>query len=436
MRERLMQRYAVSMRAIDVGLAASIVALAVALVMGQASAAIDTGNPRTPTTMGSRMLGPDRNGVLVTARQSGTTPDLSGLWFVSVAGRVRQVLSNKSLPLARSASGLIAAFAAPDRTGPVTIIGAGTSALAGTDGAACVGWSSDGSRLTYITGEKQLIPRPGAQTLFGWLGTLWVVRTSAGIAAAQRVDDGFFPSAECPAWSASRNALAYIMRDPSGKLLLKVYDDQRSSQIATLDDAVPSTGYRTFAWNPGGSALAFISGNSLASAQGSWAPRPFGLSGALRAVETDGTKQGHDPAARTLSLSPNGRWLAASVAAATGIFRADGTLAKIVPGHLMGWSGNLGVLTERAGGTLEPTLFRYSLTSREPAVPLERNFKSNVLSDPSGHWFAYPSSKTPRILIFRRPNGRVLRRVSLPFMPFAMQAVSADGRMADPAGRY
>lgn len=184
--------------------------------------------------------------------------------------------------------------------------------------------------------------------MVGWLGALWVVRVQPTLENPERVDEGFFSAAECPVWAPNRSTLAYLVRSPSGAWSLRRWRVGSVAQIAVFKDAVPSVLYRTLAWRPGGGGLAYLDGGSIWSSRGG-APRVLGRRGSLRRVELRGTRgaeKGYDPAARILSYSPNGRWLAASVGAATGIFRANGRRVRIVPGHLMGWSGSIAVLTE------------------------------------------------------------------------------------------
>jgi len=102
----------------------------------------------------------------------------------------------------------------------------------------------------------------------------------------------------------------------------------------------------------------------------------------------------------------------------------------------MGWSGSIAVLTEGAAVFgFPPTLVRYGFIPGRGGKVLARSFKWAVVTDPAGHWFAYPDVHSQSI-IFRRPDGRILRRVPVRFYPFTLQARSADGRLADPAGQY
>lgn len=273
--------------------------------------------------------------------------------------------------------------------------------------------------------------------MVGWLGALWVVRVQPTLENPERVDEGFFSAAECPVWAPNRSTLAYLVRSPSGAWSLRRWRVGSVAQIAVFKDAVPSVLYRTLAWRPGGGGLAYLDGGSIWSSRGG-APRVLGRRGSLRRVELRGTRgaeKGYDPAARILSYSPNGRWLAASVGAATGIFRANGRRVRIVPGHLMGWSGSIAVLTEGFRSPFPPTLYRYPFIPSRPGKVLERSFKWAVVTDPAGRWFAYPDVHTQSV-IFRRPDGGIMHRVSVRFYPFALQARSGDGRLADPAGRY
>jgi hypothetical protein len=107
-------------------------------------------------------------------------------------------------------------------------------------------------------------------------------------------------------------------------------------------------------------------------------------------------------------------------------------VARVAFGHLRDWSGNTSVLTNGLSG-LTPTLFRVPIRGR--VVPLASHFKTPVVSDPSGGWFAYEPAAMKK-LVFRRSDGTLLRTVRLWFIPSVIAAAGKGGRVNYPHGSY
>jgi hypothetical protein len=101
----------------------------------------------------------------------------------------------------------------------------------------------------------------------------------------------------------------------------------------------------------------------------------------------------------------------------------------------VGWSGNAGILTEVLAP--DPSLALCRLAPSANPTVIAHRFKLTVVSDPAGRWFAYPDPRGVYVL-FRRPDGSLLRRVSLRTLRYfnALAAVGRDGRIAGPAGTY
>jgi hypothetical protein len=280
-----------------------------------------------------------------------------------------------------------------------------------------------------VTGTGAWLNGPGPQD-HTWTvtGTLWVARLAAP-RAPDPLAQGVFPSTECPSWSPAGPALAFVVKASDSEWQLVEAQRTVSATVATLRTPTPSTYSRTFAWSHDGS-LVFVDGNELFRFAQGTASR-IGNADSLGPVEAQGTTDGTGRFARALSLSPDGRKIAVSIGGATGIFSAsDGALLRIPPGFLMGWSGNVAVLTEHLDDGRGPSLFRYTFDSGDPGRALQETFKLNVVTDPTGRWFTFPSPQGFQV-DFRRPTGERLRRVWLPFLnPWLIAAVAADGRVA------
>jgi hypothetical protein len=353
-----------------------------------------------------------------------------GLWLVSPDGRRTRLLTRRWSPIAWSPRGVAVLPARGAARSPLVVLnGRRAVRVPGSRDAACVGWSSDGRSLTYVTGTRALLHGPGPKDDTGTVtGTLWVARLAAP-RAPEPIARGVFPSTGCPSWSSADATLAFVVKTSEAEWQLVEARRAVATTVATLRTPTPSTYSRTFAWSRDGS-LVFVDGNELFRFAQGTASR-IGSADSLSPVEAQGTADGRSRFMRVLGVSPDGRTIAASIGGATGIFSAsDGALLRIAPGFLRGWTGNVGVLTEHLDGGFGPTLFRYAFDPGDAGRALQHYFKLNVVTDPDGRWFAFPNLYGVQV-DFRRTSGERLRRVWLPFLnPWLIAAVAADGRVA------
>jgi hypothetical protein len=371
-------------------------------------------------------------GVLVAAQDAHGLP--RGLWLVAPDGKTRQFLARKWVPLSRSSQGSTAVIRsdAQFESASLNIVRGLTRRVIPTArGAGCVSWSADGTALAYVTGSWTVERGPSPQdTTPGWTGDLWTVRPAVTV-RPQRVDSGFFPTSECPSWSQQGARLAYVVRrgGQSENWIVAIAEGRKSEIVARIDTQTMSTHFRTFAWGKG-NALYLIDGLDI------YRTSPSGIRPiAQRILEPVDARR--TPRAstyqRTLSVSPGGSYLGASIGDSTAVFRPAGQLVSFAHGHLMGWSGNVGILTEGLHGNT-PTLYRYPIAGGNARI-VQLFFKLTVVSDPAGTWFAYADPEA-NVLVFRKANGRTLRRVQLPFRPVVLAAMSASGQVEEPAGTY
>lgn len=392
-----------------------------------------------PTTSGSNALAnvdasttARRGGVLVAAQDAHGAP--RGLWLVAPGGKRRQVLPRKWVPLSSSSQGSTAVISshAQFETASLNIVRGSTSRVIPTaSGPGCASWSADGTTLAYVTGSWTVERGPSPQdTTAGWTGDLWTVRPAVTV-RPQRVDSGFFPSSECPSWSQQGARLAYVVRRgiQSGTWSVAIAEGRKYEVVDRIETQTMSTHFRTFAWGKG-DVLYFIDGMDIyrTSSGGIRQIRQH----ALEPVDARRTTL-YSTYQRTLSISPAGSLLGVSLGDSTAVFRPSGQLVSFAHGHLMGWSGNVGILTEGLQGNM-PTLYRYSIAGGSPKV-VQLFFKLTVVTDPGGGWFAY-ADPDANVLVFRKATGRALRRVQLPFRPVVLAAVSARGRVEEPTGIY
>jgi hypothetical protein len=215
---------------------------------------------------------------------------------------------------------------------------------------------------------------------------------------------------------------AYFARDSSGDWVLRLYRDGGSVTIADDPAPVPSNHDRSFAWALNGT-LGFVRGNDF------WADR--------RRIATNLTTRlaprPRTEYAKAIDFSSDGRLIAVSFGNRTGVFRLSGQLARVVPGHLLEWSGSRGVLTIGATKQAIVVLRRFPL--RGPRRVLARHFKLPAVSVPTGAWFAYPIAQSGRF-VFRRADGSLLRNVELRFIGVPLAAADRSGRVSLPAGSY
>jgi hypothetical protein len=234
-------------------------------------------------------------------------------------------------------------------------------------------------------------------------------------------------------WSEKHSALAYIVRREklSNDWAVVIDSDNEAKTVAHITTLTPSTHFRTFAWS-GDLVLFFIDGLDLYRVDRGAAAVRIGRS-ILQQVDARRSPT-KSLSARTLAIDPSDRLLAISIGDSTGVFRRNGTLVRLASGHLMGWSGVAGVLTEGFKGNT-PTLYRYPLKQSGKGTVVQTFFKLTVVTDPAGRWFAYPQPISHE-LVFRTADGKVLRRYRPTFEPVVLAAVSASGRIAGPTGSY
>lgn len=384
------------------------------------------------------------SGVLVAAADDLVVrPRYPGLWLVSTQGRVSPLLPRSWSPVGVASNGTVAAFAADaGADGRLTIVSAdAASAINGSGGATCVSFSADAAFVSYVTGTTVTVRPPGERAVaFGIDGDLWVAPVAAP-ASPQRIAGGLFLDRECPAWSSRDHVLAYLLRESgSSAWAVGVYEGGSARTIHTFTAAVPTVHWRTFVWSPTANVLAFLAGDELMQYTDGAVRRLLSAS-SVATVMAEGTARGTSRYSRDVSFSPNGRFVAVSVGLATGIYTRAGRRLRLVPGEFAGWSGNVGVLVIDKR-RLVISLYQYLIRGGRGRLLLE-HFKNNVYSDPAGRWYAYPNRftdgadpRTYRQLFFRVAGGRLLRRVTLPFIPRPLAAVAVDGRIALPAGGY
>jgi hypothetical protein len=383
--------------------------------------------------------------VLVAAAPDLLTRDrYPGLWLVSPRGRRSPLLGRTWSPVAVASTGAVAAFAtdgAADARLSIVEKGAPVD-VAGSAGANCVSFSRDGSFVSFVTGRPTPFQPPGERTVaFGIDGDLWVAPT-AQPAASRQVASGLFLKAECPVWSPhGHDMLAYLVRTPETSFwTVGVYGSGEARVISTFAAAVTTVHWRTFVWSPTTDVLVFLAGDELMRYSDASLRRVVAAS-TIAKIAAKGTAGGASRYWRDVSFSPNGRFLAVSVGLATGVYTTAGRRLRLVPGELAGWSGNSGIaVIDKRHGIIR--LLQYPIRSGHGRLLLD-HFKNNVYSDPAGRWYAYPNRitegadpRTYRQLFFRTPGGRLLRRVTLPFIPRVLVAVGSDGRIAPPAGGY
>jgi hypothetical protein len=356
-----------------------------------------------------------------------------GLVEVTPSGSVSRVLGQAWYPVAWSAPRLVVAgaAAAPTPARQLTIVGPGKSIpIPGSAGGRCASWSRGGRYLSYVTGQASpySTPRLGA---FRIQGSLWVVSPS-NPTKPRRVDSGLFPTSECPLWSQRSAKLAYVVAPAADQAWrLRVFAGGRSASVAKLTDAVPSNDGRTFAWSRRQDVLAYVDGRHLSVYAGGRA-RAVGRTAILAALLAGATRRGESTVARAVELSPNGRLVAVEISQRTAVFSlASGRALGQAVGALYGWAGNVGVLSiALLPGRHGPALLLTTLAGKRTII--QQNTESATISDPAGGWFAHVVTVGGPRIVFRKPDGRVIRRVSLGFLPQFVQAVAADGTTETP----
>jgi hypothetical protein len=275
--------------------------------------------------------------------------------------------------------------------------------------------------VAYVNGKPVLTEAAPNVFYFRIEGTLWLA-DAAQPGHARAVDTGTFTVSECPLPAPTGKRFAYFIRTTSGDWELRLYRDGGVTTVANDPGPVPSNHDRSVAWAPNGT-LGFLRGDDL------WAGG--------RRIARNLTRTLAPPRkiryAKAIDFSADGRFLAVSIGTRTGIFRRDGRLVRVVPGHVIEWSGSRGVLT--IGATNQAIIVLYRFPLRGPGRVLTRYFKLTAVSEPTGGWFAYPLAHSGRF-VFRRPDGSLLRVVRLRSVGVPLAATDGSGRLSLPAGSY
>jgi hypothetical protein len=235
---------------------------------------------------------------------------------------------------------------------------------------------------------------------------------------------GMFP--ECPAWSNAGRTLAYLIQredDPRG-WDLRTWHAGTTTVVKTFQTEIPSSQgpevHRTFDWTPEGSDLVFMANLSLYSFVDGQLER-LGTEGSLRAV----LARSHLPTRkhwRTCRLSPDGTVIGVGIGGAIGMYSNDGTRLRVESiNDLRGWAGSEGLLAN------DHDYFLRSYEAHGGGKRLvEKAFKKVIGTSPSGAWFAYQEPHERPELIFRNPDGSMLRTVHLGFRPGVIQAIEGQ----------
>jgi hypothetical protein len=348
-----------------------------------------------------------------------------GVYRLGPSGPIQRLVGTDIRPLAVTADGTTAGVRAADRdqSGPLFLArGAKRTELPhSSGGVSCVAFSADGSLVTYVSGKPVLTEPSPDLSYFRIDGKLWLADV-AHPQEARAIDAGAFTVSECPLPAPTGQRFAYFVQTSAGDWELRLYRDGSVGTIADDPAPVPSNHDRSFAWAPN-RTLAFIRGDDL------WAGRRR-IATNLRATLAPRSNIRY---AKAIDYSSDGRLIAVSVGNKTGIFRLSGQLVRVVPGHLIDWSGSQGVLT--IGETKQAIIVFRRLPLRGPGRVLARFFKLPAVSVPTGAWFAYPVAQSWRF-VFRRADGSLVRSVYLGFIGVPLAATDRSGRLSLPAGSY
>ncbi len=348
-----------------------------------------------------------------------------GVYRLGPKGPVHKLVGTDICPFAVAADGTAVGFLAANRCeNSLLYLARGTTRvrLPQSDGGTqCAAFSADGSQVAYVSGRVVLTQPSPQLAYFRIEGTLWLADV-AHPGQAQAIESGTFTTSECPLPAPTDRQFAYFIQTAPGEWRLRLY---RNGGLATVVDdqtPVPSNHDRSFAWAPNGT-LGFLRGDDL------WVGHRQIASGLVG-------KLGPRPNIRygkEIDFSADGRLVAVSLGDKTGIFRLSGRLIRVVPGHLLEWSGSQGVLTVGATGRAVIVLRRFPLAGSGRI--LARYFKLPVVCDPAGRWFAYPIAQTGQF-VFRRADGTLLRIVRLNTIGVPLAAIDRSGRLSIPAGSY
>jgi hypothetical protein len=353
------------------------------------------------------------------ARADAGSPPERALFRLSPSmSRKQRLVSDRWRVRAWSPKGTIIVVGATAPTRSLRILrGKRAVPLQNSSNAICVALSADGRRASYV------VPAPQA----GSPGALWTVRLRP-LSRPSLIDRGLFPREQCPVWAATGTRLAYTV-DEGGRRSVRLWLGRKPQTLATFD-APKTSRFPILDWAPNAPELTFAHGLDLFRYAGEGVRR-LGDEGALASIVAP-RRPGDEPVSwHSLRYSPNGAYVAVSGGGRTGVFRADGAPVSIRDGILNGWAGDTTVLTAPPGECA------YALVLHDLRPPNDSRvvacfFKGGVVTDPAGRWFAYVHHGT-RLVVFRRPDGRLLRRHALfGFLPEVFGA-TRDGRFARPA---
>jgi hypothetical protein len=359
-------------------------------------------------------------GVLIHVAQAdiGAPPERALFRLSPLTPSKQRLVSERWRVRAWSPKGAVIGVSATAPTGPLHILGGKKAvALQNSSRATCVAVSGNGRLASYVVPAQQA----------GSPGVLWSVRLRP-LSRPSLVDRGLFPTEQCPVWAAGGARLAYAV-DHGGVRAVKLWLGRGPQTLATFEPPKVSR-YPILDWAPNAAELTFVHGLNLFR-YASGRVRRLGEERALAPVVAPRHSVVEAVSWHSLRYSPNGAYVAVSARGRTGVFRADGAAVLIRDGILNGWAGNTGVLIS-TGGQCAYALVLHNLRPPSDSRVVDCFFKLPVVTDPAGRWFAYVDWQK-RLVVFRRPDGRLLRRHSLfGFVP-AVFGATRDGRFTRPA---
>jgi hypothetical protein len=397
-------------------------------------AALATALVAVPAGSAERVLPAPRAALLVTTAPRIASAAAGGLYLVSAGGPVQKLLDTSWNPLAAaSIDGPYAAFPSgpqtPKSLSLVTRSGAATE-LPSSAGARCVAFSADGRFLSFVAGAQTTY----ARTRRG--GLAWGISGALYVSAARpspvpvKVANGVFPTAECPRWSPSGAALAFVhSAKGAAPWSVSVWRESKMRVVGTIGDTVPSVQYPTFAW-AGGTRLLFFDSTGLYATTGT----PVRVLDAAKLARIDSRARDRYPF--SLSVSPNGKVLGVSIGHQCGVFRIDGRSIAVVQGQLNGWAGNHGTLNLTSDRFARVTLYLHTFKKPKRSVAIARFFKAGIVTDPAGAWFGYVNRSKSRSIEFRRADATLIRRLRPSFNPYLIAGVARGGRIVLPVSVY
>jgi hypothetical protein len=278
--------------------------------------------------------------------------------------------------------------------------------------------------FSYLTGEYTYVPDSPARVADG---KLWIAHKSSPNQPVQ-VARGLFP--ECPAWSPTHPALAYLIHgDSPSSWEMRLVQDYQTEVLKEFRIPAPSVFgpfvNRTFDFSTGGD-LYFLARRSILVSSSSGVAR-FGPAGVLsdaRNPDLDGWQR----YVRALRVSPNADFVAATTDDDSTVIVDSDDLLRVADNRLRAWSGNYGIMT--FGLTGNPTAALYPVDSTSPPRVIRNAVKIAIHADLGGDWFSYrPGTANFRGIYWRNPDGSVLDITELGFR--AGISASIDGGVVD-----